>query len=270
MPLLTAQQYIAKSIDQYPSLFMLSTYDDSKFAVLSHLFEAVGNGVKDFKGFRKLCAGKGDEPDMPPAHYYDGTPLFTGFTEVTTFGSVTIPQYSAKTFYGVPESQKDQYPSVVLWKTPRPSARPAPYPNFKVEYALVYELKNNLSKLDISWIEAAQWFYKECKNYFHGDCRDYHFAHPKPTDHQNLLAIQDFLKYVENQKKPGLSTQELHQNISEAYRHPYDGDPDHFLATKWLKERKRIMQYIDATLDLLAAAHASHPSQKPKKSPKIK
>ena len=67
MPLLTAPQHITKSIEQYPSLFLASTYEDSKFLVLSHLFETIGNGVHGWKGFRKYCASKGGEPSMPPA-----------------------------------------------------------------------------------------------------------------------------------------------------------------------------------------------------------
>lgn len=273
MPLLTAPQYVARSIATYPTLYLADTYDASKFLVLSQLFQTQGNGVRDWKEFRENCSGDANAPSEPPPHFFDGTILYKGFENTIMVSSVIFPDYDSKKVYLVGAEDKDQYPNVVLWEEqPRRDHTP-PYPHFKMEHSLIHTILPKLSKVDISWIEAATWIYTECKSYFNGDCSDFYSAYPKETEQETLLALNQFLEQVANQKKDNQTLDQHHQHISNSYGHPYDGNPDTFLSGRWIVERQRILTFIDDTLDALAKAHAAHPSharQKSSSSPKIK
>ncbi len=120
-----------------------------------------------------------------------------------------------------------------------------PYPNFRKEHSLIYRMP--LDVLDKSWIEAGIWFYAKCKEYFENGAEGYHGEYPLTKKDEEV----SWIKAIDGYKKDGMTDAEWFGAVSKAYEIEYRGDLDDFLKRKWEKEVKRIIGFVDESIDVL-------------------
>ena len=122
-----------------------------------------------------------------------------------------------------------------------------PYPCFKKQYSLVYNL--DLTELPEDWIDNLIWFYSKCKEYFLAGASDYSYAYPKSD---NERETQSFEKAIANLKKDGMTEEEHYAAVSKAYECEYNGDLHEFRLLRWEKEKVRCLDFIDDTIKILS------------------
>lgn len=249
MPLITAQQAIARAIMKHPSLYASDDYELSKFRVLGQIFNVNGSGYQDGDDFLEaFMAGDGDAalPEMPPPHLVNGTPLFNGFTKAKDYGNgFKFADFNSMIDQEVREEDKADYPQVVHWQAIDPIRKQAPYPNFEKDFSTYYTIGEEArAMLDRSWLEAADWFYAKCQDYFQGDCQDYHVAYPRGSEQEDERHRELFRQGFERQRKDGMTEAQFQQAVSEAYGTPYTGDLDAFLRERWTTEKARIQAFL--------------------------
>jgi len=111
-----------------------------------------------------------------------------------------------------------------------------PYPNFKKEYSLIYQMQ--VSDLPTDWLEGVLWYYENCRTYFLNGAEGYHCAYPS-----NTTKDEDFLKNFEKLRKEGMSEEDFYHAVSEAYACEYRGDIQEFRQRRWDKEKARCIPF---------------------------
>lgn len=232
---LTPKKYVDAVVKRYPSLYASSSYEHSKFAVFDQLFNVIGNGIRDNEelknGFK--CFIGVDTEDM--SHYYDGTPLWVGWIYYRN---------SASAIY-VWEHEKENHPEIKDWFLPDPrQGFKTPYPNFEKRYSLIWKTDFlKMAKHTPEWMDEALWFYETCRKFFEGDCSSYHYAYPKETPEKTKYEEKCFLDMMEKY--------DSNEAISKAYETEYTGDIVDFLKRRWTKEKARILEFINETIQLI-------------------
>lgn len=134
-----------------------------------------------------------------------------------------------------------------------------PYPNFDKKYSLVWRVRS-LDFLDDTWIDAAIWFYNECKEYFKGDAANYSYAYPnkrKNTDGES--EVKQFTKIIGNLFKEGMTTQQHWDAVTNHFigDTEYKGDVEDYLQRRWIDAKVGYIKFIDETLAKLAKERKS-------------
>jgi hypothetical protein len=224
---LTADEYIRLSIIEYPTLFVSDTYLKTRLCIFDKLFNVIGNGIHDNLGLYEHLHV--EDNVIIPSHehickYIDGD-VYYGYD-----GNVCI------------ECLKDDiisYANVKAWhKLTKQNI--SLYPNFKKEYSLVYKC-DSFFNYNSSWLCAAVEYYNFAKYWIenYGD-NEYYGAYPGPNkDHQVKCFLDRFKTYS------------TYDEIYKSYGIEYNGDIDKFLIEKWIKEKNRILSFIDEILILL-------------------
>ena len=96
-------------------------------------------------------------------------------------------------------------------------------------------------------------YYTKCKDFFLSeDAHTYHFACPAKNDTKEWeIIICSWEKKMSTYSEQGKTITQEYEKISKAYEFPYDGDIKKFLQGKWCKEKERILNFIDETLDII-------------------
>lgn len=245
--MITVDAYVMNCIKHYPSLYSAPSYYKAKMKVLDQLLNVIGNGIRDNEELIEQLEMTDTNITMDDiAKHVSGEKLFYGYTKVTTYeedGKVvfTSPDRTGKSYNGVLESEKDQYPDVVYWIECSYNEH-KPYPNFKEEYSTIYKCPRYL-KLDPSFIEAAIEFYEYVKEWFNDNEAHYSYAFPCATKQETDRRLKEIKQYMTKYK--------TWDEISEAYGIEYKGDLYQLQIDRWTKEKKRIFQFIEKTLTLL-------------------
>lgn len=259
--IMTADQAFNVSMNLYPLLYSAPTIEEAKMKYYDQTFNVIGNGYKDMADFiRKITINKKNDMyiDGFPEKYTSAQTLYFAYTELVNsrrssmpkFESVLQGLYTKEELENMPEvkysmqtndedclDEKDEF---------------CPYPGFSKEYTLVWE---DMSKLDQSWIHAAILFYSKCKEYFNSDSSfGYHGAHPKDDNDKSWDSlIEDFQTSFERYKTEGMTDEEYHNKITEAYESEFNGDVKQFIKDRWTKDLKEIKIFIDETLERLTS-----------------
>lgn len=236
------EDYILSRINAYPSLYGSDSYERSKIKVLDQLLNVIGNGIRDdeeladdlkvFKFDReramKICSG---EPTW--YGYYQTREIIPGHF-MGEGDSITVL-----------ESEKENHPDIVYWmENKRESYRNMrmgipnvwnPYPNFDKKYSTLYT--TNIKEYGPEWRAEILWFYTKCLEYFNGDCSSYHAAFPCSTVYQTEQAIEGIKKFT--------AKYTTYQEITDAYGVEFKGDYGQFLVDRWVKEKARILEFIN-------------------------
>lgn len=244
--LLSPDQYITKSTFLYPSLYASQSYEESKFKVLDHSFNTIGNGItiETLKS-----APLTEEETAECSKWFTCSSALYGYFRVEQFSGFAMP--TGESIIVLP-SEKHLHPTVVHWTPFECSPKNNPYPNFKKTYSMVWNLNGlDFEQLGPKWIDAAIWYYDRCLEYFNdpGACASYPYAFPNDDECENDRIIKLYASSMKN-----YSTVE---EISKEYELEFIGDPNDessirdFVSRRWELERRRIIKFIIDTLERL-------------------
>lgn len=247
-------------VTKYPMLYASTSRELSTMLVLGQIFNTIGGGFNSLRDLQQLQGAvdlmRKHGIQEAPSYYFDDTPLFEGFLEKSSGRHRT----NYNTVYGAyPEERKHigELMGVAEWKALRKNNDFSFYPNFKKEYSLFWSIEPSVLSQD--WLQGVKTFYEHAKSYFESErSREYHYAWPLDTFRQQRL-LKDFeeafTRYANH------SEEERNALITKDYGTEYKGDLPDFLERKWMKERGRILDFIEETLarvtHALAARHAT-------------
>lgn len=245
MNILNFEETVKLIVKEYPDLFWASTMEKMKWNVSEYLFNTIGTGFNNAYGLEKFLDNEKSRAilnDKTKDFLFEKQKCYVVFDK-KTYENIAFLSSEDKSEYELGNNEK-----LILLKD-KPIRM---YPNFSKSYSFFYDMKKAglLDKLDISWFEAMRDFYIEAKELINNPNADYEYQLKPPNDLSSVewgnmkdAFLKAFERYKENK-----TTNEWYQIISKEYRHPFDGDIDKFLLTKWDKEKVRINSFIDETL----------------------
>lgn len=249
--LLTPQEYVARQVLSYPSLYAYEDKETAKYAVLDQLLNVIGNGIRDSLELkREVYALKEVVVDFERAEKYYKEPIFIGYTKSKKTAGYSFPDSESSIGY-VLEEDKHLHPDVEVWIDSKPKQEipgvNCPYPNFKEEYSLLYK-SDFKSITSPEWVAAAIWYYEESLKFFEGEySAHYSYAYPCATQQESEYQLCEMKNRLETQYKWD------HEAISKAYMAPFDGDVEKFMSIRWKSEKKRIIEFIQKAIQCLKA-----------------
>lgn len=249
--ILTPKQYVDFRVHNYSMLYASSNFNTSRFNVIDHVLNTIGNGVY-FDEF--INTSDKTTNTFRVERLYNVTELSYGYYEKH---HILDDCYMGQGEYiCVPIDEKYLHPNIVHWVDFDLSLTKNPYPNFKKSYSMVwrglYGTDNNFYEfkaLGLEWVNEAIWFYQTCKEYFEGlESLNYHYAFPN-SDRDVEQEINDMIVV--------LNKYENTDEISKAYGVEFVGTPNNyndvydFNVSRWQNEKERILKFIDETLTML-------------------
>lgn len=260
--IMTAEQAFNLYMNKYPTLGISNSLEESKIKFFDHLFNCIGNGYNDDYSF---IAGHTINPsnismlDSFPEKYISSEPLFIAYTKLDKRYSCEFGDESSKLKGYYTQEEIDNMPEVVikdnfrdldhLSEDEKDEYKFSPYPNFRKEYSFVYNI--NIESLDISWTNAALWYYNEMKNFFEGpDNYLYSYAVPK-AGYKLKKEIESWEGVLDGHKENGIFTKESYDSIFEKFKVNFNGDIHDFINQKWENIRQEIINFIDETISYL-------------------
>lgn len=250
--ILTPDEYIINSIAKYPTLYLKYSYEQSKIAVLDHIFNTIGSGSSEFL---KTIEEK-------PVSYENIEPWFGDvkvYSDDSTGKTMVLFKESED---GFPIEKKKDYFHI-------------PYPNFQKKYSLIHS--NNYINMDDSWKQAALDFYRYCKDFFNDENKYKHYHHSfssKNLKNQNDESPEDVFPYNSNlqllNEMQKVFKDKTKEEISKNFEFEFLGDPKNrddiieFLERRWDKEREKINSFIDETISMIETDLNKNKNKKPK------
>lgn len=262
MALLTPKKCVNLDVNTYPSLYASAGYELAKLRVYDHIFNVIGNGIRDTEEFKYHMRNRRKGVQTPPAKYLSGEPLFRGYTEVTSYGEeydldderFLMPVNGSDLEELFSEAEKADHPEVKRWIKVNANTKFIPYPNFEKTYSIVWRMDTAL--LTEEWIDEIIWFYRKCEEFFDGpNSYEYHSA--IPADARQLeRRVKDQDQHLTKYMKADKPVEECWADITAAYGTEYRGDTLDFLQRRWEKEHNRIRAYITETIAMLEGLKA--------------
>lgn len=233
----TPEQYILKQVAEYPTLYAYPSYAETRFSVMDHVLNTIGNGIADLNEFIF------QEFDVDYAKkFITREPIYYGYI---------VHEYNYSNPIIVLDSERSQYPDMGYWIEQTKRGKKQPYPNFKKQYSTVYESDFKFIELGTEWIKEAIWFYRESLNYFTDleQYKSYHYAFPTYDSVRQCdvsdKTLKDFQQHIH-------CKYDSHEALSKAYGVAgYDGNDYDYLCRRWDQERTRIVKFINDTIAML-------------------
>lgn len=231
--LLSPNEYITRSIISYPTLYLKYDFEQSKMAVLGHMFNTIGSGTHDF------------------INTITGKPL--DFNTIKDFfGDIAVYQYQKNGKSKLITNLNDEDENFVYPIEKDINYFHNPYPNFQKQYSLVYS--SNYPLMDNEWKRAALDFYLYCKDFFNNPERSktYHYS----FEFDSLDSLSDSQKRDIKDMKQRIHNLSA-KKISKDYGTEFIGSPKNdddianFLKNRWLKEKEKIYKFLDETISML-------------------
>lgn len=256
--IISPDDYVFAQVKAYPCLFNGPSLHEMRMKVFDQLFNVIGNGIHD--GANLQDAFKSALTNMDPEFNHrllGGERLYTGYAKVITYMYETIQRTIPDTMgprVTVFEMDKPFHPDMKVWKEEDNEPFSAPYPNFDKEYSLIYKV--DLSEHGLEWIDAAIWFYEECRCFFRGpNVSQYHDAFPCETPEKTLRCIEDY--------QNALTKYTSYDAITNAYGVEYRGDIEDFILRRWTKTLGEIYVFLDEALQYLHDKRHSYTTSTP-------
>ena len=238
-------------INMHPTLYNGKTFEDSKLKVLNHLFNVIGNGIRELEDFIERfqyneCYTKHYE--TPKKEYTNGTPLYRLYTEVEKkFDDFLWPKPDS--LLEGAYSEEDLINVEYEVKIPVSFHEFHPYPNFKKEYSTIWKFSEIFDK---DWLLNIKWFYEKCLDYHKSD-RIYSDFQAIPKDFNNPkweVRIEEQIKSFNRTSKKRRSWDESFEEcISREYGCEYTGDVKDFIIRRFIKENDRRISFIEETIE---------------------
>lgn len=251
--LLTADEYVVKSIHQYPTLYLKYSYEQSKIAVFDHVFNTIGSGSSDFLN---MIEGK------PIA--FENIEAWFGDSKIYSEES---SRRSTKSKVILNPSKEDVKNDTFIFEIKKdPSYYHIPYPNFQKKYSIIYS--DNYQFMDDTWKKAALDFYKYSKEFFADDNKSkfFHYAFSidslqppikdENTNYKKMLQLHNQSVNLVRDLKERFEGQ-TNEQISKDYGTEFignnqdDNDIAKFLVLRWKKEKQKIQSFIDGAISMI-------------------
>jgi hypothetical protein len=245
----TPEQYILKSLGEYPTLYSQPTYDQVRLSVLDHILNTIGNGINDIDEFHyqeyDFVSAKKFITDETLYYGYYADDCITKFIGPTKEPFITH-KVDAKPIVVV-ESDRETHSDIADWVK---CSRYAPdfYRNFIKKYSTVHAPW--YSGLGSEWIKEAIWFYQQALEYFENEqSSSYSSAFPNTS---NIFGrMVDTTDRLLTDFSNRIKQYESYAAISEAYGVEYTGDDYDFLCRRWQNELSRIKTFTNDTIKML-------------------
>lgn len=253
MKLLTPTKAVNLAINQYPSLYASAGFELAKLRVYDHIFNVIGNGIRDTDEFLEHMKDRRKGVQTPPAKYLSGERLYYGYTETEEFGDgdykIVMPTSGSSLDEVFTEAEKADHPEVKKWLGFDVVQDFVPYPNFKKDYSTVWQI--DTAVLTEEWIDEIIWFYRKCEEFFDGpNVSEYSYAVTK-----NLKKLERQIKeqeqFFERYKNETNSEEEYWAAITKNWQCEYLGDTLDFIQRRWKKDHDRIRAFITETITML-------------------
>lgn len=243
LKLLSPDEYIVNSINNYPTLYLKYSFEQSKIAVLDHVLNVIGSGSDDFE---RMITGK------PKS-----------FAEIENwFGENKVYEYEKNGSRKIVFESSENTMEIEKYK----DYFHVPYPNFQKRYSLVYS--ENYKVMSDEWKKAALDFYLYAKDFFQdkNKSKHYHYAFemesltkPEKSDTEESRKLSRLyntrMNLISDMKKAFEKRTE--EQINKDYGVEFKGDKTNdadickFLENRWLKEKERIQKFLDQTITML-------------------
>lgn len=246
--LMTAEEVFAYNVNRYPSLYASLNEKSTRIAVYDQLFNVIGNGYRDMDDLQRHFTWTPAHQSVVsgvPQKYMGQEPIYEGFLKATQTRSGHVqPDYESRMQGFYTEAEKALYPDVQQWNLHEKGEGIGFYPNFSADYSLLHKIDRNA--LDVSWLEAGLYFYREAKAYFASPEAEYYSdAWPSDVERQ-----KEKVDRFDRDRDPNKQA-ETWAMLSTNYGVPYMGDTPAFLSTYWDKEKARIVKFVDSTISTL-------------------
>lgn len=240
--IMTAEQAFNVAMNEFPSLYTANTLELAKLKFYDQVFNVIGNGLNTANEFeRKFTITDKNKYliDTFPKKYITTAPLYA-------VGN-NQQQWNHLSLYTREEAEDLQHMGYIICQCNRNSDVFVPYPNFSMEYSLVYTI--DLKEYDPSWTIAAIYYYSAMEQWFKTDSvREYPNASHLRDIQSSIRSYEQAFKRYEGD---ATTADERNANITRAYGIPYTGDIEQFIHTRWDAELNRINTFIAETLNKL-------------------
>jgi len=253
-------QFIVSAITRYPTLYGATSLKTAKLKVLDHTLNVVGNGVRDDEELAEYLTVTSGLTMADAERFINETGVMYGYTEANikrrSFTNdkgetheFTFGNGDPEDFYITKEEEKANHPEIVYWVTSEHHGF-TPYPNFQEDYSTMFQAPSFMD-LDVSWLEAALWFYKECQLWFVDNESQYHYAFPEANAKATERRTAEMQQYLKSDKY------KTNEDISKAYECEFVGSVDNaqdvhnFQVARWAIEKARIDTFLTSTINLL-------------------
>lgn len=248
--ILTPEEFIIRTVNEYPSLYASPSYEETKFRILDHVLNTIGNGMcmESFMGEPVT-----EEEIQAAQKWFRCERAAYGYTKVKTIGEGdhTWQMPAGDPDCVVCEDEKELYPHITYWVEFDCDQPRAPHPNFQKQYSAVWDNRDIMfTQLGKEWAQAAAWFYSKCHDFFLDSERvkSYHTAFPKPTERETKNTIADYRRFMGIDKYP------TNEDITKAYECEFIGDRNSdedvakFITRRWNQEHQKILNFLDETI----------------------
>lgn len=279
--MLTFEQYLVKSVTEYPSLWASSSFKLTKFLVSDYVFNCIGTGAESC-----IIAGACPDSLTVPEQYVNGTELFYVYDPAT---AKLHPKYNwiinqteceigvmpLEEVLKIPGIDDRYYYSTGNHERKHPLCKESggPYPNFTKAYSIVWRPLThttrswdsekeemiygetttiNFADLPLDWRDAALEFYEQCLEYFESDrCSGYTHGFNEHDVGERARRIEDMANVLSGYGD--IKSAETQKTITREYHVEFDGNVVAFLQARWVKERQRIISFIKETIEHIRA-----------------
>lgn len=253
MKLLSPTKAVNSAINDYPTLYASNGYGLAKLRVYDHIFNVIGNGIRNTQEYCEYMRDRRKNVQSPLAKYLSGERLHYAYMEMEEFGEgeckFFMPKSESLLDGAFTEAEKADHHGVKKWVGFDVIDRFVPYPNFKKEFSIIWRIDTGL--LTEEWIDEIIWFYRKCEEFFDGpDASEYSYAVTKdPIKLEQQIKEQEL--FFKSYKKETMSEAEYWAVITEAWKCEYRGDTLDFLQRRWQIEHTRIREFITETINML-------------------
>lgn len=240
--ILLPDEFIVYTVNNYPAIYAAPSYESAKLKVLDHVLNNVGDHV--------LSVNTEITPDdfRSAEKWFNCNKFANGYADVRVVGSTVI---GAGSCVAVTPGDAVDTPGVVHWSFMNCEEFKRPHPCFMQEYSLVWNQDSMFAEYGSAWLAAAIHYYTWCREYFNDPDRfsSYYYAFPGSSEAKDMRTIREY--------QTSLSRYPTNESISEAYECLFEGDRTNdedvaaFIRRRWVAERKRILEFIEETIDHL-------------------
>lgn len=251
--LMTADQAFNYAMNEHALLYVSATVEQARLKFYDQTFNVLGNGIHDMKDFvkmHKITKKNQKYLDSYPAKYIGNHELYLVFVEKN--GRID-PGSSLPELYTKEEMVQMGNPRYVSNVSERLTDDEfVPYANFQKQYSLIDKI--DFATLDISWTQAAIFFYNHAKAFFQSEnVMKYHHAFPEPgqTREEGVAEYTQMFERIGKGKEKSQS--DLYKYITQQYGFgvEYTGDVEQFLEKRWKYRQAEVNRFIDETLEYL-------------------
>lgn len=254
MCIISFEKALSLEVNSYPGLYTGKTLEDVKLKVLDHWLNYIGNGLNKEDFIERFTYNKKYEDLYKDIEekYYNGTPLFTAYTEImevtrllSTPFEIVNPNSALNGAF-----TKEELKSIEHIKSiPIGLHDFQPYPNFEKKYSAIW----NFSEIfDRDWLLIIKWFYEKCLEHLSSDkiYSDFQaipkdFDDPKwvrRIDEQEMFFDFTFKKYRQGDESFG-------DCITREYECEFTGDTKDFIIRRFHIENERRKNFCKETIE---------------------